>query len=538
MKRVLVTEPVAQDGLDFLRNEGIAVEERFNLRHDELKKIIGEYDAVITRSGTRITKDILENPGKLRVIGRAGVGLDNVDVEEASKKGIIVINAPGGNTVAACELTMAMILNTARKIPEAHYSLKYNRKWERKKFMGVEIQGKILGIVGLGNVGSAVAKRAKAFGMTVKAYDPYIKKSKATDLGVELVETLDELLMVSDIITFHTPLTRETYNMIRKEQIEKLKDGAILINCARGGIINESDLFDALKSGKVAACGIDTFENEPAVNNPLLDLGNVYVTPHIGANSEESQANVSLIVSREIANVLSNRPYKNAVNIPFMKEFMSTAQKSYFELCEKMGLLLAQLIEGRPKELQITMVGKFFEEDIVTKAFDVPFNYQPFTVAAIKGFLKSSIKEDVTYMGAPYFAKDSGIVVSEAKAENYGNYNNLIIFKVSTDRETKMVGATVYEDGSKKIVFIDDFKTDIVPQGFYLYIINNDKPGTIGKIGILLGDHGINIAGFHLSRQKGGFAMSFVQLDDPIGDDLLNKLKRIDNIIVVKPIKF
>ena len=538
MKKILVTEHVAQEGLQLLRDENMIVEEKFNLKPEKLKKIIGEYDAVITRSGTKITKEILENPGKLRVIGRAGVGLDSVDIEEASKKGIIVINAPGGNTTAACELTIAMMLNTVRKISTAHYSLKYERQWNRKKFMGIELAGRVLGIVGLGNVGSAVAKRAMAFGMNVKSYDPYIKKSKAENLGVELVETLDEVLKTCDIITFHTPLTKETYNMIKKNEIEKLKDGAILINCARGGIINENDLFDALKIKKVAACGIDTFDKEPAVNNPLLDLENIYVTPHIGANSEESQINVSMIVSREIANALSNRPYKNAVNIPFIKEFMSPAQRSYFELSEKIGSLAAQLTQGRPKELQITMVGDFFEEDIVTKAFDVPFNYQPFTIGAIKGFLKNSIKESVSYMNAPYFAKDNGIIVSEAKAKNYGNYNNIIVLKASTDKETKTIAATIFEDGSNKIIFIDDFKTDIAPFGFYLYIINNDKPGIIGKIGVLLGNHSINIAGFHLSRQKGGFAMSFVQLDNSIDNEILNKLKSMDDIMMVKLIKF
>lgn len=266
--KILVTEHVAQEGLDYIRKNNIEIEERLNLTPQELAQIIGNYDAIITRSGTRITKETIANPGKLKVIGRAGVGVDSIDIAEASKKGIIIINAPGANTIAAAELTTGMMLNALRKLPTAHYSLKYERKWDRKKFMGVELSGKTLGIVGLGHVGSEVAKRAKAFGAKCLAYDPYIKKSKALDLGVELVEQFDEILERSDIITFHTPLTKETKNMMTKKEIDKAKDGVILINCARGGIINEKDLYDSIKSGKVAACGIDTFEKEPAIDNP------------------------------------------------------------------------------------------------------------------------------------------------------------------------------------------------------------------------------------------------------------------------------
>lgn len=538
MKKVLITEHIAKEGSDVLKENGIKTDEKYGLSPDELKGIIGNYDAIITRSGTRITKDILEKPGKLKVVGRAGVGLDNVDIEEASKKGIVVVNAPGGNTTAAAELTIAMVLNTLRKIPNAYYNLKYEKKWIRKKFMGMELFGKTFGIVGLGNVGSAVAKRVKAFDAKVIAYDPYIKKSKADNLGVELVERLDELLKKSDIITFHTPLTRETHNMIRNKEITIMKDGVILVDCARGGIINEDNLYEALKNGKVAACAIDTFEKEPAINNQLLELDNVVVTPHIGANSTEAQTNVATMVCEQIANVLLKRPYRNAVNIPFIKEMMSDYQKIYFELSENIGSFAAQLSDGRSSEIHIVMVGKNFEEDIVPKIFDIPFNYQPYTVACIKGFLQHSLMDNISYMSAPYFAKEDDIIVSEGKAKNYENFNNLIILKVASERETKTIGATVYEDGTKKIVFIDNFKTDIVPEGLYLYIINNDKPGIIGKIGTILGNFGINIAGFHLSRQRSGFAMSFIRIDNLINDEILNLLKNIDDIMLVKLIKF
>jgi len=509
MKKVLITEHIAKEGSDVLKENGIKTDEKYGLSPDELKGIIGNYDAIITRSGTRITKDILEKPGKLKVVGRAGVGLDNVDIEEASKKGIVVVNAPGGNTTAAAELTIAMVLNTLRKIPNAYYNLKYEKKWIRKKFMGMELFGKTFGIVGLGNVGSAVAKRVKAFDAKVIAYDELLKKS--------------------DIIT---------HNMIRNKEITIMKDGVILVDCARGGIINEDDLYEALKNGKVAACAIDTFEKEPAINNQLLELDNVVVTPHIGANSTEAQTNVATMVCEQIANVLLKRPYRNAVNIPFIKEMMSDYQKIYFELSENIGSFAAQLSDGRSSEIHIVMVGKNFEEDIVPKIFDIPFNYQPYTVACIKGFLQHSLMDNISYMSAPYFAKEDDIIVSEGKAKNYENFNNLIILKVASERETKTIGATVYEDGTKKIVFIDNFKTDIVPEGLYLYIINNDKPGIIGKIGTILGNFGINIAGFHLSRQRSGFAMSFIRIDNLINDEILNLLKNIDDIMLVKLIKF
>jgi len=536
--KILVTEHVAQEGLDYIRKNNIEIEERLNLTPQELAQIIGNYDAIITRSGTRITKETIANPGKLKVIGRAGVGVDSIDIAEASKKGIIIINAPGANTIAAAELTTGMMLNALRKLPTAHYSLKYERKWDRKKFMGVELSGKTLGIVGLGHVGSEVAKRAKAFGAKCLAYDPYIKKSKALDLGVELVEQFDEILERSDIITFHTPLTKETKNMMTKKEIDKAKDGVILINCARGGIINEKDLYDSIKSGKVAACGIDTFEKEPAIDNPLLDLDNVFVTPHIGANSNESQINVSLILAQQIVNALLGKPYQNAINIPFIKDKMSKEHKLYFDLAEKMGNLAAQLTEGRPSQIDIIMIGSRFEEDVVEKAFDVPFNYQPFTIAALKGFLEFNMSDSVSYMNAPYVAKELDIIVSEAKAKNYENYNNLLLMKISTDKQTKTIGATLFEDGTQKIVLVDEFRTDIAPKGIYLYIINKDRPGTIGKIGTILGNLNINIAGFHLSRQKSGFAMSFIELDTQPSQEAINLLKKIEDIELVKTIVF
>ncbi|HEY3275261.1 MAG TPA: phosphoglycerate dehydrogenase, partial [Syntrophorhabdaceae bacterium] len=306
--KVLVTDNIAQEGINILERDGeIDVDVKVGIKNHELKEIIGNYDAIVTRSGTTVTADLVENPGKLRIIGRAGVGVDNIDIEAASKKGIIVMNAPTGNTLAATELTMGIMLSAARKIPLANQSLK-SGKWDRKKFMGIELYNKTLGIVGLGRIGSNVAIRAKSFGMRVISYDPYIKKSKADSLGVQLYDSLTAVLKEVDIVTFHTPLTSLTRNMITEKEIGVMKEGVIFINCARGGIVNERALYEGLQSGKIAAAGVDVFEKEPPVNNKLLELENVIATPHIGANTKEGQKAVSVILAEQVVNALHGKP--------------------------------------------------------------------------------------------------------------------------------------------------------------------------------------------------------------------------------------
>jgi len=403
--RILITDHIAEEGLAILKADpNVEVDIKAGIKNKDLKPIIGEYDAVITRSGTTVTADLIENPGKLKIIGRAGVGLDNVDIEAASRKGIIVMNAPTGNTLAATELTLGMILAAARKIPLANQSLK-SGEWDRKKFMGIQLYGKVLGIVGLGRIGSNVAVRAKSFGMKIVAYDPYIKKSKADSLGVKLYDNLEQLLKVSDVITFHTPLTNETHNMITCSEINMMKDGVIVVNCARGGIVNENDLYEAVKSGKVFAAGIDVFEEEPPTSNKLLSLDNVFVTPHIGANTYEGQKGVAIIIAENVLNALYGKSYMNAVNIPFMKSQLSEELQRYFELTEKMSKLAAQIIKGRVEDFHVKLVGKNFEEDVCERTFDTPYNYQPFTIAAIKGLLELMVKETVSYVSAPLSCK-------------------------------------------------------------------------------------------------------------------------------------
>ncbi|HNQ62989.1 MAG: D-3-phosphoglycerate dehydrogenase [Syntrophorhabdaceae bacterium] len=534
--KVLVTDNISKEGIDILSREGnIDVEIKAGIKSEELEKIIGEYDAIITRSGTNIPASLIENPGKLKIIGRAGVGVDNIDIEAASKKGIIVMNAPTGNTLAATELTIGIMLAAARKIPLANDSLKTG-KWNRKKFMGIELYNKTLGIVGLGRIGSNVAIRAKSFGMKIIAYDPYIKKSKADSLGVILFDNLEDLLKEVDVISFHTPLTAATRNMITAKEIELMKDNIIFVNCARGGIVNENDLYNALKSGKVFAAGVDVFEKEPPESNKLLELENVFATPHIGANTMEGQEAVSVIIAEQVANALNSRPYLNAINIPFMKSQLPDNLQLYFDLTEKMGKLAAQLAKGRPEMIQIVMVGKNFEEDLCERKFDVPFSFQPFTIAGLKGFLSVSIQESVTYINAPYVAKDRNIVVEETKTAQFDKFNDLIIFTLRTDQGEMNIAGTVFSDKLGRIVLLDRFHLDVIPKGTFLHFKIFDRPGIIGKVGTILGDHNINIAGFGVSRQKSGEELAFVSVDDPIRSHVLDEILKIDGMIEAKVI--
>ena len=534
---ILVTDNIAQEGLNILLNDkAVEVGIKAGINNEELKKIIGQYDAIITRSGTSITASLIKDPGKLKIIGRAGVGVDNINIEAASKKGIIVLNAPTGNTLAATELTMGIMLAAARKIPLANDSLKKG-KWDRKKFMGLELYNKTLGVVGLGRIGSNVAIRAKSFGMKLIAYDPYIKKSKADSLGVNLYDKLEDLLREVDVITFHTPLTSKTKNMITAKEIALMKDNVIFVNCARGGIVNEEDLYKALKSGKVFAAGVDVFEEEPPEHNKLLELENAFATPHIGANTMEGQEAVAVIIAEQVLNALHDRPYLNAVNIPFLKSQLPEHLRLYFDLTEKMGKLAAQITQGRPEKITIVMVGKNFEEDLCERKFDVPFSYQPFTIGGIKGFLEVSLKETVTHINAPYIAKDRNIIVEESKTDQFDTFNDLILFILKTDKEETRIAGTVFPDKLGRIVLLDRFHLDVVPEGNFLQFRIFDRPGIIGKVATILGSHNINISGFHLSRQQTGEEVAFVSVDDTIGVKVLKEILTIDGMIEAKEIQ-
>lgn len=528
--KVLITDHISQDGVEILRKDAdIEVDIQAGIKNTELKKIIGNYDAIITRSGTTVDADLLENPGKLKIIGRAGVGLDNVDIETASMKGIIVMNAPTGNTLAACELTMGMMLSVVRKIPAANQSTKAG-EWDRKRFMGVQLYKKTLAIVGLGRIGSNVAKRCKAFEMRIVAFDPYIKQSKADALGVELCDTLQDAISQADVVTFHTPLTDETKNLITKKEIAMMKDGVIIINCARGGIVNELDLVEACKSGKVTAAGLDVFVAEPPVNHPFFDVENIYVTPHIGANTHEGQYGVAVIIAEQVKNALHGRSYRNAVNIPFMKSQLPEEMQKYFELMESMGHLAAQVVKGRPESIEFFMVGSKFEEDFGERTFDTPFNFQPFSIAGLKGFMEVAVKENVSFINAPYVAKERGIEIVETRQSSFGKFNDLVVIVVKTDKEEKTLGGTVFGDGVGRILIYDKYYLDLIGEGTFLYFQNMDRPGMIGKLGTVLGNNGINIADFELSRAEEGTAIGFVRVDSKIPPHVLSEILAIDGM--------
>ncbi|ADD68032.1 D-3-phosphoglycerate dehydrogenase [Denitrovibrio acetiphilus DSM 12809] len=540
--KVLITDHISQDGVNILKSDkDIEVDIQAGIKNPDLKKIIGNYDAIITRSGTTVTAELIENPGKLKIIGRAGVGLDNVDIEAASMKGIIVMNAPTGNTLAACELTMGMMLSVVRKLPLANQVTK-SGEWDRKRFMGIQLYQKTLAVVGLGRIGGNVAKRCKAFDMKVVAYDPYIKKSRAESLGVELCNSLEEAISQADIITFHTPLTDETKNLITKDEIAKMKDGVVIINCARGGIVNELDLVDACKSGKVTAAGLDVFMSEPPVNHPFFDVENIYVTPHIGANTAEGQYGVAVIIAEQVVNALHGRSYKNAVNIPFMKTQLPEDMQKYFELLENIGHMAAQLTKGRPERIEIQMVGHKFEEDFGERTFDTPFNFQPFTVAGLKGFMEVAVAENVSFINAPYVAKERNIDIIETKSAHYDKYNDLVMVKVKTDVEEKIYAGTVFADQTGRIVIYDKYYTDLIAEGTFLYFNNLDRPGIIGKVGTILGKHSINIADFDLARnvKEDGEAdaVAFVRVDSKVPAGVLDEILALDGMLEAKVITF
>lgn len=537
--KIIITDHLAEEGYDILRaDKDVEFDLKPGIKNDELKTIIGNYDAAITRSGTTVTADLIENPGKLRILGRAGVGLDNVDIEAASKKGIIVMNAPTGNTIAAVELTMGMILAAARKIPAADASVR-SGEWDRKRFMGVQLYNKTLGIIGCGRIGGNVAVRARAFGMRILVFDPYIKKEKAESIGATLCDSIEEVLKNADVITLHTPLTTETRGMISKERIAMMKKGAIFVNCARGGLMDEQAVSDAVTEGRLFAAASDVYSEEPPVGNPLTSTPGLFITPHIGANTHEGQKGVAVIICEQVLNYLHGRPYENAVNTPFEKAQLSTEMQMFFDLSEKLGRMAGQFTSGRVEEVRVIMAGKRFEEDFGERTFDTPFNYQPFTIALAKGFLENMMHEPVSFINAPYMAKDRGIMLIETKVDEYDKMHDHMVLIVKTDKGETTYAGTVYGGESPRIVQIGQFRLDLVTSGLFLYFRNNDTPGMVGKVGTLLGEFNINIANFELARlkPKDGEAASFVSVDDEIPQALIDKLMKYDGIIEAKVIK-
>ena len=525
MPKVLVSDPIAPEGVEILKKVA-DVDVKTGLSKEELVAIIGDYDALAVRSETKVTADVLANAGKLKIIGRAGVGVDNIDVETATKRGILVVNSPEGNTLAAAELTVAMLLALARSIPQADQSLR-GGKWDRKKFMGSEVYNKTLGVIGLGKIGREVAKRLQAFGMSVLGYDPYLKPEQAEALGIKLAD-LDTLYKESDYITVHVPKTKETAGMINAEKIALMKPTVRLINVARGGIIDESALADAAKSGRIGGAAVDVFSVEPATSdNPLLGVPNIITTPHLGASTEEAQVNVAIDIAEQIADVLAGRPARAAVNMPSVAPDVLARIEPYLTLAEKIGSLHAQLTSSNIEEVEILYAGDF--EDLPTVHL---------TRAVLKGILEPIIPESVNYVNAPTLAASRGIKVVESRTPADSAHSCLLTVRKRSKTSEREICGTVFGPDNIRIVHIDGYRVDIRPSGPMLVTIHTDRPGIIGKVGTILGENGINIAGMHVGRESGvgSSAIMVLKLDAPIPDQVLQQIVQIPGMESARPV--
>ncbi|MDP2911136.1 MAG: phosphoglycerate dehydrogenase [Candidatus Omnitrophota bacterium] len=527
MFKILVSDPLAQEGVDILKKvKEFQVDVKHKLPPEELKKIIKDYDALLVRSETKVTKDIIEAATNLKLIGRAGVGLDNVDLQAASKKGIIVMNTPGGNTMSTAEHAVSLLLSLSRNIPQADVSVKRG-EWERKKFMGTEVYGKTLGIIGLGRIGTEVAKRAIAFGMKVIAYDPFLSLEKAKELGIESVE-VKEIFRRADYITVHAPLTDETKNIINKDSIETMKHGVRIINCARGGIVNEAAVLEGINSGKIAGAAFDVYEKEPPVkDNPLFKCDKVVLTPHLGASTEEAQINVAVEIADSARDALLGCGIRNAVKVPCVDFELDKILQPYINLGEKIGSLVSQLSKGRTLEIQIKYSGD------VTK-----YNLSPITVAVVKGVLAPVLQETVNYVNSVIVAKERGIKVEEMKATMLEEYSSLISVELKTDTGIRSVSGTLFTKKDARIVKIDEFHVDAVPEGNMIVAHNIDVPGIIGLMGTILGRNNINIATMTFGREKpGGKTLSVLNVDSEVSEKVLNEIRKEKNILDATLIK-
>ncbi|MBO8127048.1 MAG: phosphoglycerate dehydrogenase [Firmicutes bacterium] len=525
MYKVLIADNVSDEGIRLLLDAPeFEVSVRKGISAEELLEEIPAYHALIVRSRTQVTKEVLEAGEKLKVIGRAGVGVDNIDLEAATSRGVVVVNAPEGNTISTAEHTVALMMALSRHIPQANQSLKEGR-WDRKKFLGTELTGKVLGIIGFGRVGSTVARIAQGLNMQVLAYDPYITEERARDMGVTAA-SLEEIFAQADYITVHTPKTPETENLINKETLAKMKDGVRIINCARGGIVNQEDLVEALRSGKVAGAALDVFPEEPPKDYGIFATPNLIATPHLGASTVEAQVNVAVDVIKEVMSALRGEPITNAVNMPVLRPEAFAKVKPFLSLAERLGKFTAQLLPGAIESVSVAYSGQLTE-----------FNVSPLTTAVLKGLFRPAFGSEVNSVNAPYLARKRGIKVTESKQSN-GNYSNLIQLEVQTDKGTRKMAATLFAENQPRIVQIGDYHIDAIPEGYLLVTRHKDRPGIIGAVGTILGDAEINIASMQLGRSDaGGEAVMVLGVDQPIPPKVLKKLVRypdIDDVYFVR----
>ncbi len=523
--KVLISDPLCPGGVNLLSAEpDIEVVQQTGLKPEELLLIIGDYDALIIRSGTQVTREVIAAGKKLRVIGRAGIGVDNIDVAAATERGIVVMNTPEGNTITTAEHTIALLMSLARHIPQAYACLQQCR-WERKCFMGVELYGKTLGIIGLGRIGQEIAKRTLALGMTVIAHDPYVTPEALKKLDVELVSQA-ELFKRADFITVHTPVTESTRYMINAKTIAAMKPGVYLINCARGGIMDEQALHEALTSGQVAGIALDVFEQEPPGDNPLLKLDNVICTPHLGASTKEAQEKVALEIAHQMINLLKKGLLINAVNTPSLSSETLTLTKPYLALAKGLGKLAAQLFPAPISDLKIKYTGAFFEE-----------HGKPITNTILQEILKVVLDQPVNQVNAALLAQKQGLKVEELPVLQDGDYTQLITLEFTAQDGDHTLAGTMLSNKQPRIISIDQFKVEIIPEGYILIFFNQDRPMIIGNIGTLLGEKQINIANMQFDREKQtGKAISVFKVDSQVSASVLAELSRLPNIEQVKQV--
>ena len=520
--RVLIADSIKPDGLTpFVGRDDIVVVQK---KVDEIREELHMFDALLVRSATKVTEDLLQKMPNLKIIARAGVGIDNIDVPSCTNRGVIVVNAPDGNTISTAEHTFAMMASLARNIPQAYQSLK-NGAWERNRFAGAELKGKTLGIIGMGRIGTELTKRAKAFQMNVFAFDPFITADRAKELGVN-VGTLENLLEVSDFITVHTPLNKDTKGLLNKETIYKCKDGVYLINCARGGIIDEEALYDAIQDGKVAGAALDVFVEEPPVDNKLLSLDQVIVTPHLGASTREAQLNVAKQVAQEVVSFVDGIPVSNSINLPAIPAELFNKVKPHYQLVKKLGSFLSQYMNEGIKEISITYGGDSFD-----------FDSTLLTKPLISGFFKERADVTINEVNALLYAKERSITIGEKISNETYGYSNSITVRIKGETKQIEIKATYIKEYGPRIIAINDFKIDFYPDGHILYIQHHDRPGVIGIVGKKLGDLNLNIATMQVGRKEaGGEAIMVLTFDEMIPQSVITELAGNAEISVVKSI--
>lgn len=518
--KVLISDNLGEAGVDqFEKETGIDVDVKTGLSPEELKSSIQDYDALVIRSATKVTEDLLDSARNLKVVGRAGIGLDNVDVPAATKKGVVVMNTPGGNVVTTAEHTIALMMSLTRNIPQGTTSLKSGR-WDKKKLQGREIMNKILGVIGFGKIGSVVADRARGLKMRVMVYDAVIPPETIEKKGFEPV-SLEALYQAADYITVHVPKSKNTQGMINAMAFEKMKPGVMLINCARGGIVDEAALKDALASGKVAGAAMDVFETEPPpADHPLLALDNVVVTPHVGASTIEAQTNVAVAVAQQIIEYLKNNNTINAVNVPSIAGKLLEKLQPYLYLADRMGCMTAQFTSGQLKEVRLEYNGDFQGLDM-----------SPVTTGFLKGLLDPMLPDEINMINAPILAKEKGIKVSESSSAESYEYTNLFSAHVITTEEEHRVAGTVFGKADSRIVRINDFRIEIIPQGHLALIHNLDEPGAIGSIGHTLGENGINIARMQVGREANGDNnIILIRTDSAVAESVIDQIRALPKV--------